>query len=92
MNQYFSLGAGFYPIVYELDSKKFKDFYYWINAKIFVLNDKNKIILHYEKRNDKENFRIEFSREFWDKIDLIVANKVTQKRKEEWELGFKWKF
>jgi len=92
VNSYFSLGAGLYPIVYETESEKFQKEHYWLNAKIFVFNDKNKIILHYEKRNDKENFRIEFSREFWDKIDLIVANKVTQKRKEEWELGFKWKF
>jgi len=92
IHPYFSLGAGFYPIVFEIEKEKFKNHYYWVNAKIFVFNNKNKIQFYYRERNEKKVFRTEISRELGDKIDIILVNNIYQKRKEEWEVGLKWNF
>lgn len=92
VNSYFSLGAGVYPIVYEVKSEKFQDEYYWVNAKIFIFNEKNQINLFYQQKNEKEDLRLELSRKFWDNLDIILANEINKDRKEEWELGLKWNF
>lgn len=92
VNSYFSLGAGVYPIVYEVKSEKFQDEYYWVNAKIFIFNDKNQINVFYQQKNEKEDLRLELSRKFWDNLDIILANEINKDRKEEWELGLKWNF
>ena len=92
VNPYFSLGAGVYPIVYEVKSEKFQDEYYWVNAKIFIFNDKNQINVFYQQKNEKEVLRLELSRKFWDNLDIILANEINKDRKEEWELGLKWNF
>ena len=92
VNSYFSLGAGVYPIVYEVKSEKFQDEYYWVNAKIFIFNEKNKINVFYQEKNEKEVLRLELSRKFWDNLDIILANEINKDRKEEWELGLKWNF
>lgn len=92
VNPYFSLGAGVYPIVYEVESEKFQEEYYWVNAKIFIFNEKNQINLFYQQKNEKEDLRLELSRKFWDNLDIILANEINKDRKEEWELGLKWNF
>lgn len=92
VSPYFSLGAGVYPIVYEVESEKFQEEYYWVNAKIFIFNEKNQISLFYQQKNEKEDLRLELSRKFWNNLDIILANEINKDRKEEWELGLKWNF
>ena len=92
INPYFSLGAGVYPVVYGLKSEKYEEYFYWINTQLFVLNDKNKISIFYQKRNDKEDLRLEIGREIWKNIEVIAAKEIIFNREEAWELGLKWKF
>ena len=92
ISPYLLLGAGVYPVVYDLEDEAYKKNYYWAKMKIFILNDKNSILIYYQNKFNKEEVKVEIAKEIRKNVELILANKINSKREEGWKVGLKWKF